>query len=88
MSTMPFDTLKLAHVLHDDAKMSTEQAEGISSALAEAFRGKIATKADIRELETELRTGLRDIERRLTLRIGAMIGSATTLLLVAILLKH
>ncbi len=84
MSAVPFDTLKLAHVLHDDAKMSTEQAEGISTALAEAFRDKIATKADIRALEADIR----DLERRLTLRLGAMVAGATSLLLLVALLKH
>ena len=61
MTAVPFDTLKLARALRDEAKMPADQAEGVANALAEAFRDEIATKAD-----------LRDLEQRMTLKIGAM----------------
>ena len=51
MVAVAFDTLKLARRLRDDAHMSTEQAEGVADALAEAMSGaELATKPDIREL--------------------------------------
>lgn len=61
MSAVPFDTLALARRLRDDAKMPPEQAEGVANPLAEAFRDEIMTKSD-----------LRDLEQRLTIKVGAM----------------
>jgi hypothetical protein len=73
MSAIPFDTLKLARSLREKAKFPSEQAEGVADALAEAFQSEIATKSDLRELE-----------HRLTVKIGSMlvvaIGILTALL--------
>jgi len=55
MSAIPFDTLKLARALRDEAKMDADQAEGVAKALAEAFRDEVATKADLKELAGELK---------------------------------
>jgi hypothetical protein len=62
MAAIPFDTLKLARALRDDGKMPPDQAEGVANALAEAFRDEISTKSD-----------LRDLEQRLTIKVGAML---------------
>ncbi len=73
MVAIPFDTLKLARSLRDKAKFDPEQAEGVADALAEAFQEEVATKTDLRELEL-----------RLTIKIGSMlviaIGILTALL--------
>ena len=61
MIAVAFDTLKLARKLRDDAKMPHTQTEGVADALAEAFRDEIATKSDLREME-----------QRLTIKMGAM----------------
>ncbi len=73
MTTIPFDTLKLARSLREKAHFAPEQAEGVADALSEAFQAEIATKTDLRELEY-----------RLTIKIGSMfvvaIGILTALL--------
>jgi hypothetical protein len=62
MGAIPFDTLKLARSLREKAKFPPEQAEGVADALSEAFQDEIATKTDLRELEL-----------RLTVKIGGML---------------
>ena len=55
MNALAFDTLKFAQTLRDKAKFTQEQSEGIASAIAEATTDQLATKADIRELKSELK---------------------------------
>jgi hypothetical protein len=73
MAAVPFDTLKLARKLQQ-ASFTPEQAAGAAEALAEAMSGaELATKAD-----------LRDLEQRLTIRLGGMLVVAVGVLLAAI----
>ena len=67
--SIPFDTLKLARSLREKAKFAPEQAEGLADALSEAFQNEIATKTDLRELEL-----------RLTIKIGGMLVIAVGVL--------
>lgn len=69
MSVVAFDTLKFAQTLRDKAKLTPEQAEGISQAFADATSEQMATKADIAIIETKIDA----LEMRLTIRLGAMI---------------
>jgi hypothetical protein len=80
MSTIPFDTLKLARDLRDKAHFTQEQAEGVTNALAEAFQDNVATKDDIRDL----RSDIRDLEQRLIIRLGGMLVIAVGIILAAI----
>ncbi len=88
-----FDTLAYANKLKK-AGIPDEQAEVHAAAIAEIVNEQMATKRDIKELETALRhdikemdTALRhdikEMEMRLTIRMGAMavvvIGVITTL---------
>jgi monoamine oxidase len=77
MSAVPFDTLKLARALREKASLSAEQAEGITGALAEAFEDSVATRADIGELRSEIRL----LEQRLTIKMGGMLAAAIAILL-------
>lgn len=59
MSTVVFDTLKLAQRLRDNAKFSQEQAEQTAVALAESFgdwqeKQQLVTKADLAEAKTDI----------------------------------
>lgn len=73
MTAVPFDTLKLARKL-EGAGFPAKQAGDTAEALAEAMAGaELATKAD-----------LRDLEQRLTIRLGGMLVVATGVLLAAI----
>ena len=73
MTAVPFDTLKLADRLQSGG-FSAEQSRAAASALADAMAGaELATKAD-----------LRDLEQRLTIRLGGMLVVAVGVLLAAI----
>ena len=69
MTAVPFDTLKLADRLQSGG-FSAEQSRAAAGALAGA---ELATKAD-----------LRDLEQRLTIRLGGMLVVAVGVLLAAI----
>ncbi len=90
MLAVPFDTLKLARALRDRAGFSQEHAEAAADALAEVLGEQVATKQDIKDLRTEigaLRTemvaGFRDVEQRLTIRLGGMLVVVPGVLLAA-----
>jgi hypothetical protein len=60
--------------------MSPEQAEGIASALADAFADEIATKHDIGSVHQEVRLvrqELKDLESRLTARMDILLRDQT-----------
>ncbi|MGA3063023.1 MAG: hypothetical protein ABSD90_07315 [Methylocystis sp.] len=48
MTTIAFDTLKFAQALKEKAHLTTEQAEGFASAIADALHDDLATKADLK----------------------------------------
>lgn len=78
MNAITFDTLKLAQRLRDEVKFPGEQAEKAASVLAETFtdwQGQqgVATKGDILALQNELRSEIRELELRMTIRLGGMI---------------
>ncbi len=71
-----FDTLRLARTLRDKAHFTTEQAEGMADAMAEALQGDLATKADLAAVRTDIasvRTDLRGEIRETELRLEAKI---------------
>jgi len=49
MAAVAFDTLKFARSLREKAKLTSEQAEGVAQAFAEATGEQIATKSELRE---------------------------------------
>ena len=87
-----FDTLKAATRLQNEAGFNEKQArvlvatfaEGIGENLATkedvaALRSEMATKEDIAMLRGEmevLRGQMRELEQRMTVRLGAMIAAA------------
>jgi len=80
MSVIPFDTLKLARSLRERGSLSAEQAEGIASALADAFADEIATKQDIGSVHQEVRLvrqEVKDLETRLTARMDILMRDQT-----------
>jgi hypothetical protein len=73
-----FDTLKLARRLREQAGFKPEHAEAASEALAEAIGGaELVTKAD-------LQVAPRDLERRLTTKVGSMLIVAVGVILAAL----
>ncbi len=92
MATIAFDTLKFAKRLKD-AGIPEKQAEAEAEALAEVLEvnlNELATKRDMKEMETLLkrdmgeleirlkheielaRLELRDLERRMTIKLGGL----------------
>jgi len=78
MTGAPFDTLKLARQLRDKAGFKPEHAEAAAEALSDVVGGaELITK-------TELTTGLRDLEQRLTIKLGGMLVVAVGVILAAL----
>jgi hypothetical protein len=72
------DILKLARQLRDKAGFKPEHAEAAAEALAEAIGGaELVTKAD-------LAIALRDLEQRLTIKIGGMLVIAVGIIPTAL----
>lgn len=80
-----FDTLRLVRSLRDKAQFSTEQAEGMADALAEAMQGDLATKSDLREVELRLEARIEATKADLIKWLVGMIGFQTIVLLGAAL---
>lgn len=76
----PFDTLALTRKL-EAAGFSHEQAQSTAAALAEVLSDQVATRQDMNDLRGELR----DMEQRLTIRLGAML--AVSIAVVAALVR-
>jgi len=77
MSIAAFDTLKFAQNLHDKAKMTPEQAEGISEAFADATSEQMVTKA---YLDTKL--------KEMQLTVGGMLVALGGVLIAVKFLGH
>ena len=76
---MPFDTLKLARRL-ESAGFPPQQAGDMAEAIAEAISG-LVTKAD-------LQNAMRDLEQRLTIRLGGMMVVAVGFILAGFKFIH
>lgn len=72
MTAILFDTLKFSAHLKASG-FSEEQAQGVTSALTEAFHDKAVTPETLRQ-ELQL------LESRMTVKLGSMIIVATTVL--------
>jgi hypothetical protein len=49
MASITFDTLKFAQTLREKGKLTSEQAEGISQAFADASNEQMVTKSDLKD---------------------------------------
>ncbi len=79
-----FNTLRATRTL-TEAGIERAHAEAIVSTSADEFvTDRIATKDDIQRLELKTETDMRDLEQRLTIRMGAVAATATGLILAAI----
>jgi hypothetical protein len=62
MTALAFDTLKFAQTLRDKAKFTQEQSEGLANAIADATSDQIATKANMIQVESELRSDIQNVD--------------------------
>lgn len=71
MSTVAFDTHAFVKEL-TRVGMPEEQAEVLAQSQATLVDEKLATKQDLKELEMNLRREMKELELRLTIRLGSM----------------
>lgn len=84
MSTIAFDTH--AYVKKLKAVGFTEQqAEVHAETFTEIIENRLATRHDLKELETILRRDIKELEMRLTIRLGGIV--AVGIAVVATLVK-
>lgn len=85
MTAITFDTLKFVQTLRESG-VNDKQAEAIAAAVRETHdAADLATKRDLKELEFKLTQSMREMEYRLTIRLGGML--AASIGIVAALVK-
>ena len=84
MSSTTFDTLAYSKRLQE-LGFTREQAEGFAQIQREIIDDRLATKQDLLAVKTELQQQMKDLEYRLTIRLGGMM--AASIALVAPLVK-
>ena len=82
--TQTFDSLGYFEKLKS-AGFTEEQARVQATALREVIEERLATKADLVQLEERLTHGMQTLELRMTLKLGAMLAASVAL--VAALVK-
>jgi hypothetical protein len=86
MATVSFDTLRFSRKL-EESGFTHDQAVGVAEAFAETSGEALASKHDLKETVgdavSQLRLDMRELELRLTMRMGGM-AIATVAALVAI----
>lgn len=82
MPSIPIDTYRLVNVLKQRG-FSEQQAGGIVEVLQEIDLGNLASKQDIRNLEMKLR----ELELRMTIKLGGLIVAGTGVLAALQLLR-
>jgi hypothetical protein len=83
LGAVTFDTLQYAQRMKA-VGFTDEQANEQAKAIAEIIDEKLATKYDLEILGKELKQGMKELELRLIIRLGAMM--AVSIAIVATLL--
>ena len=89
--SVAFDTLRAARRLRDEAGFDERQAGVLVDTFAEGMTETLATKADVEALrgdlektEASLRGQMRELEQRMTIRLGAMMVGAVALIVALV----
>lgn len=78
MASVTFDTLKFANRLKA-AGVPDKQAEAEAEALAEVMEinlRDLATKEDLERFKTDIQRDLRELEQRMTIKLGTLMAVA------------
>lgn len=75
MGSLPVDTYRLVNLLKERG-FNEQQASGIVEVIQEIDLSSLANRADIRELEVKLR----ELELRMTIKLGGLIVAGTGVL--------
>ena len=73
--TYAFDTLKFTQRL-EQVGVGREQAVAHAELARDMILADTATKADLAELKKDIESSLRELELRMTVKIGAIVGAA------------
>jgi len=73
--THAFDTFKFTQRL-EQVGVGREQAVAHAELARDMILANVATKADLTDLKKEIDGSLRELELRITVRIGAIVGAA------------
>ena len=65
MAAVLFDTLRLSRTLQDKGHFTTDQADALAEALAEAVQGDLATKADLAALQSGIKAEIAELKTEL-----------------------
>ena len=84
MTTTTFDSLGYFEKLKE-AGFTEEQARVQANAMREVIEERLATKADLVQLEERLTSEMQKLELRMTLKLGAMLAASVAI--VATLVK-
>ncbi len=82
--SVAFDTLRAARKLRDEGGFDERQAAILVDTFAEGMTETLATKADLKSTEESLRGEMRELEQRMTIRLGAMMVGAVALIVALI----
>ena len=74
-----FERLKAVGVPEEQAKVQVE-------VIREVIEGQLATKADLLMVKSELEQKLKELEYRLTIRLGSMLAAAVAVLAALVVL--
>ncbi|MEL6063823.1 MULTISPECIES: hypothetical protein [unclassified Methylobacterium] len=77
--TYAFDTLKFTQRL-EQVGVGREQAVAHAELARDMILADTATKADLAELKKDLESSLRELELRMTVKIGAIVGAAVAVI--------
>ncbi len=83
-----FDTLAFAKRLKSSG-FTEQQAEALAEVQGEIIEERLATKQDLEALRLALQRDMKDMESRLTIRLGKMLAWSTgiTILTLGVLIK-
>ena len=83
MSTTTFDTLTYSKKLQE-LGFTREQSEGFAQLQRELIDERLATKADLFSVKTELQQQIKESEYRLTIRLGTMMAASVAIVVALV----
>ena len=83
MTTTTFDSLGYFEKLKE-AGFTEEQARVQANAMREVIEERLATKADLVQLEERLTSEMQKLELRMTLKLGAMLAASVAIVVTLV----
>ena len=90
MAAIAFDTYKMVKRLRESG-FTDVQAEAVTTAVQEAGTtdlSHLATKEDLVAVKTELKADMREMELRITIKLGALMAAGIAIVATLVKLIH